>query len=116
MTRGRAIAIGLLVFGLGAAGWWGFRATGLEGFTPGIAASALLMVVVIGWTSSYLLRVVTGRMTYMEQRRRYRAAYDALTDEELQRRFEALSPREQEDLLRELGQLQADPAPLKPAD
>jgi type VI protein secretion system component VasA len=67
--------------------------------------------VVVGWTSSYLLRVVTGRMTYMQQRRDYRAAYDALTDEELQRRFDALSPVEQEKLLRELGQLPADAEP-----
>ncbi len=111
MTRGRAILIGLLVFGLGAGGWWGFRAFGFDGFTPGIAASALLMVVVVGWTSSYLLRVVTGRMTYMQQRRDYRAAYDALTDEELQRRFEALSPEQQERLLRDLGQLPAEAEP-----
>jgi hypothetical protein len=103
VTRGRAILLGLLVFGLGAGGWGAFRATGLEGFSPGIYASALLMVVVVGWTSSYLFRVVTGRMTYMEQRRQYRAAYDALTDEELQRRFEALSPAEQEQLLQEIG-------------
>jgi hypothetical protein len=61
------------------------------------------MVVVVGWTSSYLLRVVTGRMTYMEQRRLYRAAYDALTDEELQRRFDALSPEEQQRLLQEIA-------------
>jgi hypothetical protein len=105
VTRGRAILIGLLVFGLGAAGWWTFQASGMEGFSAGIAASALLRVVVIGWTGSYLVRVVGGKMTYMEQRRRYRAAYDALTDEELQRRFEALSPAEQEKLLAELGQL-----------
>ncbi|MFO0038114.1 MAG: DUF3007 family protein [Synechococcaceae cyanobacterium] len=103
MTRGRAIVLGLLVLGLGAGGWAAFRASGLEGFSPGIAASALLMVVVVGWTSSYLLRVVTGRMTYMEQRRQYRAAYDALTDEELQRRFDALSPEEQQRLLQEIA-------------
>jgi hypothetical protein len=105
VTRGRAILIGLLVFGLGAGGWWAFQASGMEGFSAGIAASALLMVVVLGWTGSYLLRVVGGKMTYMQQRRQYRAAYDALTDEELQRRFEALSPAEQEKLLAELDQL-----------
>jgi hypothetical protein len=105
VTRGSAILIGLLVLGLGAGGWWGFQASGLEGFSAGIAASTLLMVVVVGWTASYLLRVVGGKMTYMEQRRQYRAAYDALTDEELQRRFETLSPEEQRKLLGELGQL-----------
>jgi len=39
----------------------------------------------------------------MEQRRQYRAAYDSLTDEELQRRFDALSPEEQQRLLQEIG-------------
>jgi hypothetical protein len=47
----------------------------------------------------------------MQQRRDYRAAYDALTDEELQRRFEALSPEQQERLLRDLGQLPAEAEP-----
>jgi hypothetical protein len=106
VTRGRAILIGLLVFGLGAGGWWAFHSYGLEGFSAGIGASALLMVVVVGWTASYLVRVVGGNMTYMKQRRQYRAAYDALTDEELQRRFEQLSPAEQEKLLADLGQLE----------
>jgi hypothetical protein len=58
-------------------------------------------------------------MTYMEQRRRYRSAYEAATDDELQQRFDALSPDEQEKLLRELGQLEEtstseDPAPPTP--
>jgi hypothetical protein len=55
----------------------------------------------------------------MEQRRRYRSAYEAATDDELQERFDALSPDEQEKLLRELGQLEEastseDPAPPTP--
>ena len=40
----------------------------------------------------------------MEQRRRYRSGYDAATDEELLKRFDALSPEEQAKLMRELGQ------------
>ncbi|MEB3260638.1 MAG: DUF3007 family protein [Cyanobacteriota bacterium] len=107
MTRGQALLLGLGVLALGAIGWWGFQASGLEGFTPGLAASALLTLVVIGWTGSYLFRVVSGKMTYMEQRRRYRATYDARTDAELLARFEALSPDEQEALLREVGQLKS---------
>jgi len=113
VTRGAVLLAGLAVFGLGAAGYAAFRLGGFEGFGPGIAASALLMVVVLGWTGSYLFRVVSGRMTYMEQRRIYRAAYDAATDAELQARFEALSPEEQQRLLEEVGQLSQapDPAP-----
>lgn len=111
MTRGQALLLGLGVLVLGGAGYWVFQATGMDGFTPGIAASALLMVVVVGWTSSYLFRVVTGKMTYMEQRRRYRATYDAQTDAELLARFDALNPEEQARLLKEVGQLPAEPVP-----
>jgi len=63
---------------------------------------------VVVWTGSYLLRVVTGRMTFMEQRRRYRQAYDQVTDAELQARFDALSEAEQQALL---AQLEAESAP-----
>jgi hypothetical protein len=121
MTRGAVLLAGLAVFGLGGAGYAAFRFGGFEGFGPGIAASSLLMVVVLGWTGSYLFRVVSGRMTYMEQRRRYRAAYDAATDAELQARFEALSPEEQRRLLEDVGQLNAtgegpgQAAPASPA-
>jgi len=82
----------------------GFQAAGFEGFSAGIAAQALLVVIVLVWTGSYLFRVVTGNMTYMEQRRRYRSGYDAATDEELLKRFDALSPEEQEKLMQELAQ------------
>jgi hypothetical protein len=44
-------------------------------------------------------------MSFIEQRRQYRQAYDAYTDEQLQKRFESLSPAEQELLLRETGQI-----------
>jgi hypothetical protein len=106
MTRARALGLTLLVFLLGAAGYGGFKAFGLSGMDSGIAAEALLVVLVLGWTGSYLWRVVSGRMSFMEQRRRYRAAYDNLTNEELKQRFQSLSPAEQEALLREVGQLE----------
>ena len=61
---------------------------------------------VVVWTSSYLFRVVTGRMTYMQQRRRYRSEYDQLTAQQLQERFDALSPEEQEALM---ASISADP-------
>ncbi len=111
MTKGQALLLGLAVLGLGAIGYGAFAANGFEGFSAGIAASALLMVLVVGWTATYLLRAITGNMTYMQQRRTYRAAYDSFTSEELQRKFEALSPEEQERLLRETGQLD-QPEPI----
>ena len=108
MTKGQALLVGLAVLGLGAAGYGAFAVTGFEGFSAGIAASAVLMLVVVLWTGSYLFRALTGNMTYMQQRRTYREAYDTLTNEQLQAKFDALSPEEQERLLLETGQLEAD--------
>ncbi len=102
MTRGQALLLGFALLGLGAVGYWLFRASGLEGFSPGIAASALVLLLVLGWTGTYLARVVTGRMTFSEQRRIYRKTYDALTTAELQARFDALPAEEQARLLAEL--------------
>ena len=99
MTRAGVLKLGLGLLATGGLGYWLFEALGLEGFSAGIAAEALLVVVVVVWTSSYLFRVVTGRMTYMQQRKRYRSEYDQLTAQQLQERFDALSPEEQEALM-----------------
>jgi len=93
------ILLGLLVLVLGGVGYGAFYAAGFEGASAGIAAEAVLIVIVILWTGSYLVRVVSGKMTFMEQRRRYRKVYEQLTDAELQERFDALSPEEQQALL-----------------
>ena len=108
MNRAQAILLGLGIFALGGIGYALFQANGMEGFSAGIATSAVLTVLVLGWTGSYLFRALTGNMTYMQQRRDYRQAYDALTNEQLQAKFDALSPEEQERLLRETGQLGSD--------
>ncbi len=60
MTRGKVLLIGLAVLLLGGLGQVCFQAAGFEGFSAGIAAEALLVVIVVVWTSSYLFRVVTG--------------------------------------------------------
>ena len=103
MTRGKVLLIGLGVLLLGCVGYVGFDAAGLEGFSAGIAAQAVLVLIVVVWTSSYLFRVVTGQMTYMEQRRRYREVYDEQETQYLEARFEALSADEQQALLRKIG-------------
>jgi hypothetical protein len=102
VTRGQVLLLGFALLGLGAAGYGLLRTSGLEGFSPGIAVSALLLLLVLGWTGTYLTRVVTGRMTFSEQRRIYRKSYDALTTAELQARFDALPAEEQARLLAEL--------------
>ena len=70
MTRGKVLLIGLIVLLLGGVGYVGFDALGLKGFSAGIAAQSLLVLIVVVWTGSYLFRVVAGQMTYMAQRRR----------------------------------------------
>ena len=109
MTKGQSLLLGLAVLGFGALGFSLFQAGGLEGFNAGIAASALLMLLVVGWTASYLLRAVTGNMTYMQQRRSYRSAYDAHTNEVLERKFAALSPEEQQRLMEQAAAEQEQP-------
>lgn len=108
MTRGQVLLFGLALLGGGLGGLALFQASGLEGFSAGIAASLLLLLVIVGWTGSYLLRVVTGTMTFSEQRRRYRVGYEAATDAALEQRFASLSPAEQERLLAEI--VATDPA------
>ena len=103
MTRAGVLKLGLGLLLAGCVGFWLFKAAGFEGFSAGIAAEAVLVVIVVGWTGSYLFRVVTGNMTYMQQRRRYRKGYDQLTTEQLQARFDALSPDEQQALLASLN-------------
>ena len=111
ITRAGALGAGVAVFAIGGLGYWLFQAAGFEGFSAGIATQAVLVAVVLIWTGSYLLRVVTGNMTYMEQRRRYRSAYESATDEELQKRFDALSPEEQAQLLQEMAESANPPTP-----
>ena len=103
MTRLKVLLVGLLVLVLGGVGYGAFSAAGFEGASAGIAAEAVLIVIVVVWTGSYLFRVVNGKMTYMEQRRRYRKGYDQLKDDELQERFASLSPEEQQALLAEIS-------------
>ena len=68
------------------------------------------MVVVLVWTSSYLFRVVTGRMTYMQQRRRYRSGYDELTAQQLQERFDAMTPEQQQALMASIAEEESSQA------
>ena len=111
MTRGKVLLIGLAVLLLGGVGYVGFDAAGLEGFSAGIAAQAVLVLIVVIWTSSYLFRVVTGQMTYMQQRRRYRSGYDELTAQQLQERFDAMTPEQQQALMASIAEEESSQPP-----
>ena len=102
MTRANVLQIGLAALFLGAVGYALFRSIGFEGASAGIAAEAMLILIVFGWTGTYLYRVFTGKMTFIEQRKRYRDAYEKMTTAELQSRFDSMSEEEQIRLIKEV--------------
>ena len=110
MTRANVLLVGLGVLALGGLGYVGFQAAGFEGFSAGIAAQSVLVLVVLIWIGSYAARVLTGQMTFMEQRRRYREVYDKQAKDDLQARFDAMPEAEQQQLLQKIG-IQPDDTP-----
>tara|TARA_B100000700_G_scaffold176597_2_gene195245 strand:+ start:314 stop:661 length:348 start_codon:yes stop_codon:yes gene_type:complete len=102
LTRAKVLLLGLFVLFLGAIGFAGFKLFGFEDISAGIAAEAVLILCVFIWTSTYIGRVLTGNMTYMEQRRKYRQEYEEKTVAELQEKFKSLSEEEQAKLIREV--------------
>ena len=100
MTRAKVFQIGLLVFVLGGLGYEVFQFLGFESITAGIATQSILALIVFSWTASYLFRVFSGNMTFMEQRKRYREAYEKLTDEKIREKLEAMTEEEKIKLLK----------------
>ena len=102
MTRANVLQIGIAVLLIGPFGYAFFRSIGFEGASAGIAAEAILIFIVFGWTGTYLFRVITGKMTFTEQRKRYRDAYEKITTAELQSQFDLMSEEEQIRLMKEI--------------
>ena len=100
MTRAQVFQIGLFVFVLGGLGYEVFQLLGFEAITAGIAAQSILILIIFAWTASYLFRVFSGNMTFMEQRKRYREAYEKLTDEKIKEKFDAMTDKEKNELLK----------------
>lgn len=102
MTRTKVFQIGLSVFIFGGVVYELFQFFGLESISAGIAAQSILILIICLWTASYLFRVFTGNMTFMEQRKRYRKAYEEMTEEKIKEKFEAMSPEEKTALIEDL--------------
>ncbi len=102
MTRTNVLQIGLIAFLIGAIGYASFLALGFDSSKAGIASEALLIFLVIAWTGSYFFRVVTGKMTFMEQRKRYRDAYDQKTNRLIQDKYDSMSEEDKARLINEL--------------
>ena len=77
---------------------------GLSEISTSSISNLILITIVLIWVSSYLLRVVNGNMTFMEQRKRYRKVYETKFSEKLEKKFESLSNDEQKKLLEELDE------------
>ncbi|KGG15022.1 MULTISPECIES: DUF3007 family protein [unclassified Prochlorococcus] len=102
MTKANVIQLGLFLFVLGGLGYGVFLLAGLEGSKAGIASESVIIFLLIVWISSYFYRVVTGNMTFMEQRKRYNDEYKLITDRELQDKFDSMSNEQKSDLIKEL--------------
>ena len=75
---------------------------GLSEISTSSISNLILLLIVLVWISSYLLRVLNGNMTFMEQRKRYRQLYEKKFTEKLEKKFESLSNDDQKKLLEEL--------------
>ena len=102
MTKGKVIQIGLFISFIGLISYKFEPQIGIENFTATTISSFILILIVITWVTSYVYRVVNGKMTFMEQRRRYRKEYEKIVNDKLESKFNELSKKEQEKLIEDI--------------
>jgi uncharacterized membrane protein len=87
MRRIDVIVIGLIVFGIGGAGYLGLQLAGLDNINAGIWSQLVLVAIILGWSFTYVFRVANKNMTYNQQRQEHEAAV-------IQQRFADLTPEQ----------------------
>ena len=102
MTKGKVVQIGLLISLIGLFSYKFAPQIGIDNFTATTLSSCILIFIVITWVTSYVYRVVNGKMTFMEQRKRYRKEYEKVVNDKIKTKFNALSKEEQEKLMKDL--------------
>ncbi len=102
MTKGKVIQIGLFISLIGFISYKFAPQIGIDNFTATTLSSCILIFIVITWVTSYVLRVVNGKMTFMEQRKRYRKEYEKVVNDKLETKFNSLSKEEQQKLMEDL--------------
>ncbi len=102
MTKGKVIQIGIFISILGFISYKLAPQVGIDNFTASTISSCILILIVITWVSSYVYRVVNGKMTFMEQRKRYRKKYEKVVNDKLEKKFNELPKEEQEKLIKDL--------------
>jgi hypothetical protein len=94
MRRIDVIFIGLAVFLSGGLLYLSLKLFGIDGLSAGIWTQFILVLGIIIWTLSYLVRVLTRNMTYNQQLKDYEEAV-------LDKRLAQMTPEE-------IAQLQAE--------
>ena len=102
MTKGKVVQLGLIISLLGIILYWIVPQFSSNEINTGSISNVILFSIIFIWVSTYILRVINGKMTFMEQRKRYRKEYDKIMDEKLKRKFESMTVEEQEILLKDL--------------
>ena len=102
MTKGRVVQIGLLISLLGILSYKLSPQFGLDNISASTLSNIILILIVITWVSSYIFRVVNGKMTFMEQRKRYRKKYEKIMNDKLEIKLNSLSKEEREKLMEDL--------------
>ena len=92
MRRIDAILIALGVFLAGGLIYLTFQLLGLDAADAGIWSQVVLVLGLVGWVSTYVIRVFTNDMTYHKQVKDYDDAFFA-------KELEKLSPEELEKLM-----------------
>ena len=102
MTKGKVIQIGFFISLIGLFSYKFAPQIGIDNFTANTLSSCILILIVITWVTSYVYRVVNGKMTFMEQRKRYRKEYEKVVNDKLETKFNSLSKEEQQKLMEDL--------------
>ena len=102
LTKGKVIQIGIFVSLIGLISYELVPLLGFDIFTPTTISSSILILIVTTWVTSYVYRVLNGKMTFMEQRKRYRKEYEKVVNDKLETKFNALSKEDQEKLMKDL--------------
>ncbi len=97
MRRIDAIAISFGVFVAAGLVYFVLQIVGLDGINAGIWTQTLLVIGLVGWSLTYLLRVGNKKMTYNQQLKDYEEAV-------MQKRLEEMSPEQLAELQKEIEQ------------
>ena len=96
MRRIDIILIGIAIFLLGGGLYLGFKFAGFSDLDAGRWSQLIFVVGLLGWVSTYLIRVNGKNMTYHQQLEDYENAV-------LEKRLEEMSPEEIEALQQEIA-------------